>query len=176
MKTSALRIQRIRTLAMTAGMVLGMTVAALAPQMSHAAVTKASKGKAAALAERTTQLPDASPEQLQAADRVLTGAYQCEFGQRVSVDRNSHQGYFDMKLGRQAWVMKPVQSATGAIRLEDVKGNALLIQILTKSMVMDPKAGRRLVDGCVHDVQRAAEADLSRHPRPSIFGAPADGQ
>ena len=66
--------------------------------------------------------------------------------------------------------MKPVVSSTGAVRLEDVKGNALLIQILTKSMVMDPKAGRRLVDGCVHDVQRAAEADLRNAPRPSLFG------
>jgi hypothetical protein len=52
----------------------------------------------------------------------------------------------------------------------DIKGNTLLIQILTKSMVMDRKAGRRLVDGCVHDVQRAAEADLRNSPRPSLFG------
>ena len=62
------------------------------------------------------------------------------------------------------------RSSTGAVRLEDVKGNTLLIQILTKSMVMDRKAGRRLVDGCVHDVQRAAEADLRNSPRPSLFG------
>jgi len=73
--------------------------------------------------------------------------------------------------------MKPVLSNTGAIRLEDVKGAALLIQILTKSMLMDVKAGRRMVDGCVHEVQRAAEAEMAKQPpRPALFEAPAGAQ
>jgi hypothetical protein len=154
MSTLTSRYQRTRTLALTAGMVLGMAASALAPQLVHARVTTASKQT---LANNYAPPPEASAEQLQAADRVLTGS-------------ERHAGYFDLKLDRKAWVMKPVVSSTGAVRLEDVKGNALLIQILTKSMVMDPKAGRRLVDGCVHDVQRAAEADLRNSPRPSLFG------
>jgi hypothetical protein len=51
--------------------------------------------------------------------------------------------------------MKPVMSSTGALRLEDVKGRMLMIQIANKSMVMDTKIGQRLVDGCVHEKQRA---------------------
>jgi hypothetical protein len=168
MSTLTSRHQRTRTLALTAGMVLGMAASVLAPQLAHARITSASKHT---LANNFTPPPEASAEQLQAAERVLTGRYACEFGKSVSVDRSErHAGYFDLKLDRQAWVMKPVVSSTGAVRLEDVKGNALLIQILTKSMVMDPKVGRRLVDGCVHDVQRAAEADLRHSPRPSLFG------
>ena len=55
----------------------------------------------------------------------------------------------------QAWVMKQVLSSTGAMRLEDVKGRMLMIQIANKSMVMDTQIGQRLVDGCVHEKQRA---------------------
>jgi hypothetical protein len=49
-----------------------------------------------------------------------------------------------------------VLSSTGALRLEAVKGNTLLLQIANKSMLMDQKAGRRVVDGCVHEKQRAS--------------------
>lgn len=113
----------------------------------------------------------ASPEQMVAADRVLVGQYDCEFGQRVSIDRNdTHQGYFDLRLGKQSWVMKPVLTQTGAVRLEDVRGGALMIQILTKSMLLDPRKGQRLVDGCVHEVQRQAERELASRPRQSMLG------
>lgn len=163
------RYQRIRTLALSAGMVLGMVAATFGPQLAHAA--RASKK---ILSEKFVALPDATPEQLQAADRVMVGSYECEFGKRVSVGANTkNKGYFDLTLGKQSWIMKPVLSSTGAIRLEDVKGGTLLIQILTKSMLMDVKAGRRLVDGCANDTQRAAEAELAKQPpRESIFGTP----
>lgn len=172
MKQSIQRYQRIRTLALSVGMVLGMAATTFGPQLAHAAPTRAAKPT---LAEKFANLPEATVEQLQAAERVLIGRYECEFGKRVSVDRNDkNKGYFNLKLGKQSWVMKPVLSSTGAIRLEDVKGAALLIQILTKSMLMDPKAGRRMVDGCVHEVQRAAEVELNKHPRQSAFDlAPA---
>ena len=168
MSTFTSRHQRTRTLALSAGMVLGMVASTVAPQMAHARVTSASKQT---LADNYTPLPEATPEQLQAGERVLTGNYGCEFGKSVAVGHSErYAGYFELKMDRQSWVMKPVVSSTGAVRLEDVKGNALLIQILTKSMVMDPKAGRRLVDGCVHDVQRKAEADMRDIPRASLFG------
>lgn len=163
------RHRRIRAWALSAGMVLGMFAATFGPQLAHAARTKAAKP---AQADKFAKLPEADEAQIQAADRVLIGRYECEFGKRVSVDRNdTNKAYFNLKLDKKSWVMKPVASSTGAIRLEDVKGDTLLIQILTKSMLMDVKAGRRMVDGCVHEVQRAAEAELAKQPpRESIFG------
>ncbi len=67
-------------------------------------------------------------------------------------------GYVDVNYQKKVFTMKPVSSSTGALRLEDVKGNTLLLQIANKSMLMDVKAGKRLVDGCVHEKQRAAAA------------------
>ncbi len=173
MKHNVQRYQRIRTLALSAGMVLGMAAATFGPQLAHASIKPAKPAKTSQ-AEKFVKLPEATPEQLQAAERVLIGRYECEFNKLISIDRNdTNQGYFNLKFGKQAWVMKPVLSSTGAIRLEDVKGAALLIQILTKSMVMDTKAGRRIVDACVHEVQRAAEAELAKNPRQSMFDTPA---
>ncbi len=164
------RYQRIRTLALSAGMVLGMMVATLGPQLAHA--SKHAKDKVAK-APTFAPLPEASEEQLAAANRVLVGRYECEFNKVVSIDRNdTNKGYFNVNFGKQSWVMKPELSTTGAIRMNDVNGQTLLIQILTKSMILNAKAGQRLVDDCVHEVQRAAEAELARHPRPSMFSEP----
>jgi hypothetical protein len=156
------RLQRIRTTSISLGLMLGMFLGAYAPQMAHAAKHKA---KAPA---KAAPLPEASAEQLLAADRVLLGRYGCEFGKSVDVAKDeAHPGYVTLKLAKQSWTMKPVQSSTGAIRLEDVKGQTLLLQILTKSMLMDVKSGRRMVDACVHDTQRAAEEQLRNNPQPS---------
>jgi len=179
MRQHARRYQRIRTLALSAGVVLGMMAATFGPQMAHAAALKSAKKSRVNTNEQNAKQPDASPEQLQAAERVLVGSYECEFGKRVSVARNpANSGYFNLNFGSQSWLMKPVLTQTGTIRLEDVKGATLMIQILTKSMLMDVKAGHRVVDGCVHDVQRAAQADLDKQPpRPGLFdtaAAPAE--
>ena len=60
--------------------------------------------------------------------------------------------------------MKPVLSSTGALRLEDVRGRMLMLQIANKSMLMDAQIGQRLVDGCVHEKQRAATAAAAGQP------------
>lgn len=117
----------------------------------------------------------ASDEQKAAAERVLYGKYQCDMGKSITVARDDQNpGYVKLQLAKQNWTMKPVLSPTGAIRLEDVKGGTLLIQILTKSMLMDVKSGHRMVDGCAHDTQKAAEEELKKNPRASSFtDAPA---
>ena len=100
-------------------------------------------------------LPPAPGEQIAAAAMAHFGQYECEFDQQVSVDVNhKHDGYVDVKHGRNTWVMRPVLSHTGALRLEDVKGRMLMLQIANKSMLMDTQVGRRLVDNCVHENQR----------------------
>lgn len=115
-------------------------------------------------------LPAAPGEQMAAASMAHYGSYNCEFSQTVEVGLNAkNDGYLDVKFGKQAWIMKPVLSSTGALRLEDVKGQTLLLQIANKSMLMDTQAGRRLVDECLHEKQRdfvkaAAAAEAAAKP------------
>lgn len=163
---------RTRTIAVSIGMALGMVMGAYAPQMAHAATRTKARAKAPAT---VAPLPDASPEQLTALEHVLLGSYGCEFGKSIQVARDlKNAGYITLQLAKQVWVMKPVLSSTGAIRLEDTRGQTLLLQILTKSMLMDVKSGHRMVDSCVHDTQRAAEENLRANPQPSTFDlAPA---
>ncbi|MEF7613282.1 hypothetical protein V4F39_05110 [Aquincola sp. MAHUQ-54] len=116
-------------------------------------------------------LPDAPPEQLAAADQTYFGGYSCEFDQTLSVAVNpKHPGYVDVDFKKQVYVMKPVMSSTGALRLEDVKGRALMIQIANKSMLMDVKAGQRMVDECLHERQRAARLAMQSAPPVSSLG------
>ena len=99
--------------------------------------------------------PEATPEQAEAAQRVYQGRYDCEFKQVVEIAADAvHTAYFDVTFGKKTWLMKPVLSSTGAVRLEDVKGETLVVQIANKSMLMNVKAGHRLVDECVHVRQR----------------------
>ena len=44
--------------------------------------------------------------------------------------------------------MHPVESRTGAIRLEDPKRGAMWLQLGNKSMLMSQKLGQRLADEC----------------------------
>ncbi len=171
--TAIARRQRIRTTAISFGLMLGMVLGAYAPQMAHASVKKKSKAKTAVPTVITAALPEASPEQLQASERVLMGNYGCEFGKSIDVSKiDMLPGYVNLKLINKSWTMKPVQSSTGTIRLEDVKGQTLLLQILTKSMLMDVMSGHRIVDACVHETQRLAEENLRANPQPSALDTP----
>lgn len=116
--------------------------------------TKAPAKKAAPVA---VPLPKAEAEQLAAAALAYYGEYGCEFKQTVNVYTTpKNDGYIDVRYKSQIWTMKPVLSSTGALRLEDVKGQMLMIQIANKSMLLDTRLGQRVVDECVHETQRAA--------------------
>jgi membrane-bound inhibitor of C-type lysozyme len=109
---------------------------------------------AAAVAAAPVVLAAASPEQIEAAERTHYGAYACEFGQTVDVGISPRgSGYVDVKYKNSVFTMKPVVSSTGALRLEDVTGRTLMLQIANKSMLMDTRIGQRLVDDCVHPEQ-----------------------
>ncbi len=127
------------------------TPAAKAPVKKPAA-----RKRAPAAPVQEAPLAAAGAEQLEAANAAHLGDYDCEFDQKVMLQPYAKApGYIEVKQKAQAWVMKPVMSSTGALRLEDVKGRMLMIQIANKSMVMDTQLGQRLVDGCVHEKQRA---------------------
>ncbi len=105
-------------------------------------------------------LPPAPGEQMAAASMAHFGLYECEFNEKINVDVNhKFDGYLDVKHKNRTWIMKPVLSHTGALRLEDVKGRMLMLQIANKSMLMDTQVGQRVVDNCVHEKQREAMAN-----------------
>lgn len=126
---------------------------------SKPAAKPAARPPAKPVAPPAPTLPAASSEQIATAELAHFGEYQCEFGEVVMVERTpKHEGYVDVKHRKVVTTMKPVLSSTGAVRLEDVKGRLLMLQIANKSMLMDTKVGQRLVDGCVHEKQREAAA------------------
>ncbi len=153
------------SLAIAAALSLGCTLAsaqtnapAKAPAVKVAKVSKSGKS-AAQPAEAPVTPGPASPDQLAAAERVHYGDYDCEFGQKAIVSTlPQYPGYAEVKSGKSTWLMKPVASSTGAIRLEDLRERFLVIQVANKSMLFDSKTGQRVLDGCVHASQRAAAA------------------
>lgn len=123
---------------------------------------------------------DATPEQVAAAQRVYYGNYDCEFKQSVDIERNSqYPAYVDVRNGKSHWLMRPVVSSTGAVRLEDVKGETLMVQIASKSMLLNVKTAQRVVDDCTCDEQRQFARTAAMQPAPQLLlgnPAPATGQ
>ena len=145
----------------------GKPAAAAKAQHKTAAVSPDAARKPARQAARKPAAPEPEPvvaaadaTQLSAQQEVMLGASQCEFGQRINVDSNSkHPGYVDLSFNNRTYLMKPVLSSTGALRLEDVRAEALLIQIGSKTMLMNQKTGQRLVDNCIHPKHQVAAAN-----------------
>src|SRR5689334_8820571 len=106
---------------------------AVAAQAQAPAPTPAKKPRAMrhAPAKATPPVPaltDADEMQRKAADLAHYGDYACEFHQSMHVARHAtHPGYVDVRFGKLQFTMKPVLSTTGALRLEDVEGRALMI-------------------------------------------------
>ena len=75
--------------------------------------------------EEATPTEDADPSEklsaaeLEVAKRVYVGEIPCELGAKVSVKAMKREGYFFVTRGINRFVMHPVESRTGAIRLED---------------------------------------------------------
>ena len=140
-------------------------------QSASAAKTKPAATKPGPKLAPPHKLPAASTEQLTAAGIAHLGDYACELGDSVHVQATpKNEGYIDVHHKKAVYTMTPVLSSTGALRLEDVHGRMFYLQIANKSMLMDQKAGQRVVDGCVHEKQRAAAA---APPTQSLGIAPA---
>jgi len=151
---------------------LGVSEAALAqaakpaakpgPKVTRPAATPLPK-KPAPVVE--PPLPKAEGEQLAAAAMTHFGDYACEFDQSVNVHLTpNNDGYVDVRYKTRIWTMKPVLSSTGALRLEDVRGQLLMLQIANKSMLMDTQLGQRILDNCVHEKQRIATEAAASQP------------
>jgi hypothetical protein len=152
------------TLPVVIAMALALPAVGLAATPAAKTTTKKAPAKkpAKAAAVAAAPLSAADDEQKAAAGMAHLGEYACEFNQTVKVAGNNlSPGYLDVVHNNQTWIMKPVLSSTGALRLEDVKGRMLMIQIANKSMVMDTQVGQRVVDGCQHEKQREFERTLN---------------
>ncbi len=97
----------------------------------------------------------ADAAQVDAAERVYYGVYDCEFKQTIDITKNTKfPAFVDVRHAGAVYLMKPVLSSTGAIRLEDIRGETLMVQISSKSMLLNVKTANRLVDDCVSPRQR----------------------
>ncbi len=130
------------------------------PAAKPAVKAVSAKPVSKAAAKKTTPPPpepvlgEADEAQLAAAERAYLGNYDCEFKQHVHIDKHPKTaGYINVAWQKQVLTMKPVLSSTGALRLEDVTGRTLMIQIANKSMLLDTKIGQRLLDECIHPEQ-----------------------
>lgn len=113
-----------------------------------------------------------SPGELAIAERVHLGTLPCELGAVVTIAADTRApGYFDVQLQKAKYRMFPVETTTGAIRLEDRKAGAVWLQLGNKSMLMNHKLGKRLADECMSPAQAAVAQALKNNPQPSILEA-----
>jgi hypothetical protein len=114
------------------------------------------------------------PQELAIADQVHTGLVTCERGTSVTLAGDpASPGYFNVHGRNFSYRMLPVITSTGAIRLEDIKAGAVWLQLPTKSMLMNQKAGRRVADDCMSPSQVAVAGTLKRDStRPGLLDGP----
>ena len=110
-----------------------------------------------------------TPEDLEIAKRVHTGDIPCELGATVHVTPRKREGFFNVRIALQNFRMHPVESRTGAIRLEDPVAGAMWLQLGNKSMLMSQKMGRRLADECMSPAQAAVAEALKKNPPQSFL-------
>ena len=117
------------------------------------------KNEAKGLALATETVEEISEAQLAVAAQVLTGTAACEFNQQISITAVDGQpGHFVVGHKGVRYHMTPRETSTGAVRLEDKTRGVVWLQIPAKSMLMNARAGQRMVDSCQLAEQRVAVA------------------
>jgi hypothetical protein len=134
-----------------------LTLSSAFAQTAAAPKAKVAAKKPAAAEPVSATNDNLNPGQLTMADRVLTGIADCEFKEKVDVEKiPGHGGNFKVTFEHKTYIMVPEETTTGAIRLVDTAGAVVWIQIPMKSMLMNQKEHHRLVDNCQEDEQRIA--------------------
>jgi hypothetical protein len=115
-------------------------------------------------------LPVLTNKQLELAQQVLLGQMPCELGASVLVQALPQAaGYFQIHLGKQRFVLAPVETSTGALRLEDPSTGAVWLQLANKSMMMNSQLGKRVVDECMSPSQTQVARAMEKNPPPSLL-------
>ncbi|WP_367849044.1 hypothetical protein [Rhodoferax sp. WC2427] len=147
------------------------TKAAPKPTSSRIQLKSAAKNVAAGIEAAEAAL---TPAEMAIADRVQVGAVPCELGTTVTLVADAkYPGYFNVQVKNLKYRMFPVETSTGAIRLEDQKAGAVWLQLGNKSMLMNQKLGQRLADECMTPQQVAVAESLRLNPAQSVLNAPA---
>jgi hypothetical protein len=110
-----------------------------------------------------------SEADVEVARKVYVGDIPCELGASVKVTPMKREGMFMVTTKGHRFRMHPVESRTGAIRLEDPKRGAMWLQLGNKSMLMSQKLGQRLADECQSPQQLTYAETLKTNPLPSIL-------
>ncbi|WP_349291388.1 hypothetical protein [Caenimonas sedimenti] len=127
--------------------------------------------------EEATPLEEADPTikltegDLEVARRVYVGEIPCELGASVKITPLKREGFFLVQTGRNRFRMHPVESRTGAIRLEDPVRGAMWLQLGNKSMLMSQKLGQRLADECQSPDQVTFTEAMKSRPAVNILEA-----
>ena len=187
----------MKKLVLIAALVLALPLAAVAQTATTAkpaatsAATKVEPKKhqvtrrAAKAVEEVTPVSQEVDVELSEADlavarRVSVGRAKCELGADVSVQLDEKKpGYFSVSTKNQHFRMHPVESRTGAIRLEDPRQGAVWLQLGNKSMLMNQTAGLRIADECQTAEQVAFAEEMKKNPPKSLFegaDAPANSK
>lgn len=114
-----------------------------------------------------------TPAELAIAERVYQGNLPCDEGASVTLTPDAKSpGYFAVQAKNAKYRMFPVETTTGAIRLEDKKAGVVWLQLGNKSMLMNQKLGQRLADGCMSPAQSEVDSALQKNPGVSVLDAP----
>ena len=143
----------------------------------HAAPKRKVHAKTAKAVEALTPVQSPSERlsdaELEIARHIYTGTIPCELGANVTVTADEkNPGFFYIAAGKQRYYMHPVESRTGAIRMEDNRAGAMWLQLGNKSMLMNQKLGQRVADECVTPMQREVAAHMRQGPQHSLLDAP----
>jgi len=161
-------------LSLTGATTLAQTASDSKPAAKTATPRSAPKSETKSLALASETAEAISANQLDIAARVLTGKAECEYNQTVDVEAVREQpGAFTVRFKAATYVMVPEETSTGAIKLLDRKTGVVWLQIPSKSMLLNSRAGQRLVDRCTQSEQRTAMAAVAGAANSSAKAAPA---
>ncbi len=124
---------------------------------------------AAAATVATPQVQTTAPE----VGEVHTGRMVCELGNSVTVTPDPQlASRFIVQMKKNTYYMTPVETTTGAVRLEDAQAGAMWLQLPNKSMLMNSKLGQRMADECQSDHQTTVAHRMKLDPPPSLLDQP----
>ena len=149
---------------------LGLLSLGVAAQQTPPKGKPVARAKPVAVPAVAPALVPMGPAELEIASQVHVGQVPCELGAAVTVEPHPQvPGYFRLSLGKQQFLMSPLPTSTGAVRLEDPHAGAVWLQIANKSMLLSSRLGKRLADECMSPAQAQVAEAMRRNPTPSLL-------